>query len=117
MASLTSRSVFGIDTSFSFSFTLNDDGRKCLRGRGARANFYTAITLRNHGLSGLPAGVDREGWPELDAAKVNVAEAVDATTHYDVGDITVKWLYGWRCSYVDPKDTAIQTKEAALQTP
>ena len=51
--------------------------------------------------------------------KSTLQMVVDATAHYGVGDITVKWLYGWRCSHVDPHGNAVQNKpnEAALQAP
>ena len=138
-------SLFGLDGSMSWTMT-----RKCterarrgrLTGVGANCNVLTGITVRNHGLTGLPGTAARTGNPQfvvdredrLEKVKVvAVAADADGFSEEDVAEPaeeppvpreepsrmtwTTKSWHGWRTSFATATDAQSAEAQAPPQPP
>ena len=135
-------SLFGLDGSMSWTMT-----RKCterarrgqLTGVGANCNVLTGITVRNHGLTGLPGTAARTGNPQFDVDRedrlekvkvVAVAADADGFSEEDVAEPakeppvpreepsqmtwTTKSWHGWRTSFATATDGKVQKRRRLL---
>eukprot|EP00974_Lingulodinium_polyedra_P079781 7724828-Lingulodinium_polyedra.AAC.1 len=90
---LTSQSLFSSENSFAWRFTVNDARSRTLKGRNPA--IYSAIDLRNLGMSGLPGSTERTGHPELDYSKADpTAEEEEVVTDVNGISLDMKTVNG-----------------------
>ena len=107
-----SSTVGGIDTSFSWSFTLNDKrGQDNVRGSGLRINECLKLDCRNHGLTNQKAA--GKSVPFIDPSRtelaVDGADGERAELHSNT-----KIHEGWKVSYITAVANRVQQRRQHL---
>ena len=104
-AKLIPASVFGIDNSYSWSFTVNDRrawDRPTFLGSGVHSNVLTAITVRNLTLTGLKGIAEKTGHPCVDEALP--LEEDNSDDEAQIMELHTGMFKGWRCSFIKPQE-------------